>query len=350
VKKIFFSAALVCLTRICFSQGNILLLPFVGTDNSEVIRVFNHKTGISREWYYDNSLKKMNKSSEGFQLPKEISIKENVRMKIYIGFDGSEVLLIWNSGTGQSESWYYDLGEKKLKKGTDGYQLPVKIGLNNNIMMYPFIGADGSEVILCWETNTGKSISYYYDKAAKKFQQATSNYQLPVNTGVTGKVMMHPYIGADKSEVVLVWDLNTGKSISWYYSDADKKYMRSTANYQLPENLGLGADVMLYPYIGNDGSEVVLSWSISNGTSVMWYFENSLKKYQKATKEYQLPQATGITNNVMMAPFIVKNKDEVIYIWDSSTGTSVNYYFDNASKKYKKSEANYQLPANPLSN
>ena len=345
MKKIILTPLLLLISlQISFSQNDIMLLPFIAKDNTEVIRAFNRKSGKSVEWYYDNTLKKMTKSGAGFQLS-GAGIKENVMMKAYIGTDGSEVILIWNSANGKSESWYYSNADKKLMKSTDGFQLPAQIGLSGNIMMFPYIGSDGSEVILCWETASGKSVSFYYSNADKKFMKSTENYQLPASPGISGKVMMHPYIGSDKSEVILIWDMNSGKSLSYYFSNADKKYMKSTANYQLPANPGVNGGVMMYPYIGGDGSEVILTWSVSGGTNVMWYFDNSLKKYERAKANYQLP-ATGITKNVMMVPFT--GKDEVIYVWDAGSGTSSNFYYDNTLKAYKKSGTEFQLPVNPL--
>jgi hypothetical protein len=338
---------LLC-TTFSFSQGDIMLLPSIAKDKSEVVRAYSRKNGKTVEWYYDNTLKKMQKSGEGFQLPAGIGITANVLMKAYIGADGSEVLLVWNSATAKSESWYYDETEKKMKKSGEGYQLPQNIALGANVLMFPYIGADGSEVILCWETASGKSVSFYFDNTTKKFTKSADNYQLPANPGVGGKVMMHPYIGSDGSEVILVWDAVSGKSVSYYFNNTDKKYAKSGDNYQLPANPGVSGNVMMYPYIGADGSEVILTWSVSTGASNMWYNDNTTKKYEKAKDGYQLPATTGITKNAMMTPFIGNNKDEVIYVWDTSTGASVNFYFDNTAKAYKKSGDGFQLPAKVL--
>lgn len=341
------AALLLANTAIAIAQGNITLLPFVGKDNDEVILAFNSKTGKSTEWYYDEAEKKMTKAPEAFQLP-ATGISGSVLMKAYIDTKGNEVVLVWSPSTGQSVNFYYDEAAKAMTKSTDGYQLPASIGLSGSVRMFPYIGADGSEVILCWETATGKSVSYYYDDAEKTFKKSTDDYQLPAATGVTGKVMMHPYIAKDNSEAILVWDANTGKSASWYYDKAEKKFMKATDGFQLPSNPGVSGSVMMYPYIGNDGSEVVLVWSTINGASMMWYYDNLEKRFIKSKSDFQLPTNTGIAQNVMMVPFVVKNNDEVIYIWDSNTGQSVNFYFNDRERKYIKSDEGYQLPANPL--
>ncbi len=331
-----------------FAQGDIMLLPFVGKDNSEVVMAFNRKTGKSVEWYFDETTKQMTRAKEAFQLPANTGLTGHVMMQAYIGADGSEVILEWNSSTGQSISWYFDEAENKMMKAPENYQLPASIGLSGNILMYPYLGSDGSEVILCWEAGTGKSVSYYFDEAEKKFTKASAEYQLPSATGISGKVMMHPYIGKDGSEVVLVWDANSGKSVSYYFDQAENRFKKATGPYQLPANPGVSGNVMMYPYIGNDKNEVVLVWSVINGASMMWYYDELEKRFIKSKSDFQLPTNTGILQNVMMVPFVEKHHDEVIYIWNSGTGYSANYYYNDRERKYIKSDNEYQLPANPF--
>ena len=328
------------------SQGDIMLLPFVGKDKSEVVLAYHSKTGKSVEWYYNEADKKMQKAAQGFQLPANTGLSGDIQMKAYIGADSSEVILCWESATGKSVSFYFDEAAKKMAKSEAGYQLPQSIGLSGSVMMFPYVGVDGSEVVLCWETGTGKSVSYYYNNANKKFEKAEAAYLLPAGTGVTGKVMMQPYIGKDGSEVILIWDANTGKSVSWYFDEAEKHYKKADTNYQLPNNSGVTGNVMMYPYIGKGNIESVLVWSTINGASIMWYYDNLENRFIKAKSDFQLPTNTGISQNVMMVPFVVKNGDEVIYIWNSGTGTSVNYYYDDNDRKYILSHPEYQLPAN----
>lgn len=333
---------------IVLAQGDVMLLPFVGNDKSEVVLAYNRKTGKSVEWFYDEANKKMAKAPTGFQIPANTGLTGSVMMKTYIGSDGNEVVLVWNTSNGQSVSWYYDEADKTMKKGSEGYQLPPSIGLTGNVLMFPYIGSDGSEVVLCWETATGKSVSYYFDEGEKKFQKATAEYQLPQSPGVSGKVMMHPYLGKDGSEVILVWDANSGKSVSYYFDNSEKTFKKAGDEYQLPVNPGVSGNVMMYPYIGNDKSEVILVWSVINGASMMWYFDELEKRFIKAKSDFQLPTNTGIAQSVMMVPFVEKNHDEVIYIWNSTSGISANYYFDDKTRKYTKSASEFQLPANAL--
>lgn len=347
----FKSILLLCFSSLqigLFAQGDIQLLPFVGKDNSEVVMAYNRKTGKSVEWYYDEADKQMARANEGFQLPASTGITANAMMKAYIGSDGSEVILVWNTATGQSVSWYYDEADKKMKQATANYQLPQSIGLSGSVHMFPYIGSDGSEVVLCWETASGKSVSFYFDNASKKFVKSSAEYQLPSSTGIAGKIMMHPYIGKDGSEVILVWDANSGKSVSYYFDNSEKRFQKATEPYQLPANPGVSGNVMMYPYIGNDKNEVILIWSVINGASMLWYYDELEKRLIKSKSDFQLPTNTGIAQNVMMVPFVEEHHDEVIYIWNSGTGVSANYFFNDKDRKYLKSKPEYQLPANPL--
>lgn len=66
------------------------------------------------------------------------------------------------------------------------------------------------------------------------------------------------------------------------------------------------------------------------------------------TKSYAAPNAPiAIAGDIMMAPYMSKDS-EVILIWNTTTGKSVSWCFDNADQKYKKSPAGFQLPASPM--
>ena len=56
---------------------------------------------------------------------------------------------------------------------------PFAVG--GEIMMTSFIAKDGYDVILVWNTTTGQSVSWYYDVAAKKYMKSPAGYQLPIN-------------------------------------------------------------------------------------------------------------------------------------------------------------------------
>lgn len=326
------------------AQGNIMLVPLLGTKEEEII-IYNNKTEESAQWFFDNGGKKMMKWKGGFKTMNTGFEAGSTRMQSYISGDHSRILLTWNTSTAQSVSWYYESRTKKLEKSPLGYQLPQKIGLSGSVMMFPYLDKENTEIILCWETATGKSISFYYNKSAKMFMRSTLEYQLPEDPGISGKIMMHPYLAGDGNETILIWDMNTGKSIAFKFSSEMKKYLVSLEKNQLPANPGVSEEVMMYPYIGKYGKENILAWSCKNGKSAMWNYDFTEEQFTQAPSGYQLP--VSFTENVMMIPR-VGNGDEIIYVWDSTNGQSVNYLFDRDQNKYVKSANEYQLPPNPF--
>lgn len=58
---------------------------------------------------------------------------------------------------------------------------PTTVSLGGEIMMTTYIAKDGYDTILVWNTTTGQSVSWYYDKEAKKYLKSPAGYQLPIN-------------------------------------------------------------------------------------------------------------------------------------------------------------------------
>lgn len=66
------------------------------------------------------------------------------------------------------------------------------------------------------------------------------------------------------------------------------------------------------------------------------------------TRSHAAPNAPAVlAGDIMMAPYMSKDS-EVILVWNTTTGKSVSWYFDNAAQKYQKSPAGFQLPSNPM--
>jgi hypothetical protein len=267
-------------------------------------------------------------------------------MAPYLGPDGSEVVLVWDKKGGKSVSWYYDKAEEKFVQAEAKYQLPVQKG--KEVMLAPYLDKDGNEVILAWDAATGKSQSLYYSKADDKFMPSADGYQLPADLGLKPPVMLRPYLTKDGDETIQAWSVSTGQSVNWYYSGADQKYMRSDAGYQLPANPGVAKDVWMAPYLDKDGNEVVLVWSASGGQSVSWYYDNAEKKFTRSGTEFQLPQNPIKAKRMMIMPYVDTEDAEVMLVYDAQSGASKCLYYDSAQKKVVPAGAGFQLPANPL--
>lgn len=268
------------------------------------------------------------------------------RLEPYFDPDGSEVILAYDDASGASKSWYYDEAKKRFAPSPAGYQLPAQLGLKGPVRMAPYVGGDKSEVVLVWEPATGKSLSWFYDRAKKAFQKAEPKFQLPQQKGA--EVVMAPYLAKDGSEVVLVWDAKTGKSANWYFDKAKEKFQLSEPGWQLPATLGLAPPVEMVPYLTKDGSEVIHTWSRSTGESINWYFDDAANKYQRSEAKFQLPRDPGVKGDVFMHPYLTSKKDEVILVWSGASGASVSWYFDDEKDKFARSPAGYQLPQAPL--
>ena len=67
------------------------------------------------------------------------------------------------------------------------------------------------------------------------------------------------------------------------------------------------------------------------------------------SKSYAFPSALpSLNGEIMMQTYVAKDGNDVIIVWNTSTGQSVSWYYDNEAKKCMKSPAGYQLPINPM--
>jgi hypothetical protein len=325
--------------------GTVHMRPYFASGKSEVILIWDESSGKSQGWYYSRSAKKFKPSAAKYQLPANTGVKGNVMMAPYLGPDGSEVILVWNKKTGESVSWYFSNSKKKFVRSKAQYQLPKQPG--KDVMMAPYLTKGGSEVILVWDAATGKSASWYYSKKDKKLKKSGAGFQLPADLGLKGRIMMRPYLAKDGTEVIYTWSVTNGESINWYYSNSKKKFVRSGKGYQLPTNPGVTKDVWLHPYTAG-GSEVILVWSAVSGKSVSWYYSKSKKAMTQSQAGFQLPVNPLKAKRTMMAPYMDTGASEVILIWNAKSGVSKSYYYSKSKKKMVVAKEGFQLPAKAL--
>jgi hypothetical protein len=328
------------------SAGTVHMRPYFSADKSEFILVWDEATGKSKGWYFSRKDSKFTPSAAKYQLPANPGITSNVMMAPYLTKDKSEVVLVWDKKKGDSVSWYFSNSKKKFIRSDKNYQLPKQAG--KEVMMAPYLSKDGTEVVLVWDAATGKSVSWYFSTSDKKFKKSEPGFQLPQELGLTGRIMMRPYIAKDGTEVIHTWSVTNGKSNNFYYSNSKKKFVPSDKGYQIPADPGVKSNVWMIPYIGNDGTEIILAWSASSGKSVSWYYSNSDKAYKISADKFQLPASPIHAKATMMVPYIDTGASEVILVWDAKTGASKGYYFSNSDKKMMPAGAGYQLPGKAL--
>lgn len=147
----------------------------------------------------------------------------------YLDQQGIECVLTWNSKTGASKLYFYKASEKKFNESP--YQLPTKPTADEgSYEFYPYLDQQGIECVLAWNSVTGTSKLFYYKSSEKKFVE--SPYQLPTKpTGDAGTYQFQPYLDQQGVECVLAWNSVTGTSKLFYYKASEKKFVESP--YQL---------------------------------------------------------------------------------------------------------------------
>lgn len=103
-----------------------------------------------------------------------------------------------------------------------------------DIQIRPYVNKAGASMFVSWDTATGKSNIYYWDKA-------TSNY-VPTEVGlpakplakVTGKVMIEPWVVSQGATYFIVWDTRSGVSAIYYWDQAAYKYLPTDVALPVP--------------------------------------------------------------------------------------------------------------------
>lgn len=80
-------------------------------------------------------------------------------------------------------------------------------------MMVPYVDNSGRDVVLTWFTDTGKSVFYAWDTGTNNWEPYEINLPGSPLPDAKGTVMMHPYVDNSGRDVVLVWDTVSGKSV-----------------------------------------------------------------------------------------------------------------------------------------
>ena len=154
-------------------------------------------------------------------------------------------------------------------------------------------------IVFVWDTKTGKSARYYYNKS--KWHK--SEVSLPDNptddtSNQQGEIMMNynEYYNTrgEQYRIVYVWNTRTGKSARYYYNQ--NKWHKSEVS--LPDNPTGDAS--------NQVGEIMMDYS-----------------------EYYNPRG---------------QQYRIVYVWNTKTGSSARYYYNQ--NKWHKSEV--ALPDNPL--
>lgn len=256
----------------------------------------------------------------------------------YLDQNKIECVLTWNSKTGSSSLYYFDATMQEFT--TSPYQLPENpTGDNGKIMMEPYLDNYGMECFLVWNETTGNSKLYFYSEKNKTISLA--EYQIPSSpTGDAGKFEFRPYVDQYGIECFLVGNMTTGTSVLYFYKESEEKIVR--ADYQIPvKPTGDAGEYHFIPYLDQNGLECVLAYNSVTGTSVLFYYKSETKQFAKS--KYQLDTApTGDKGTFQFRPYLDQNGLECVLVYNSKTGSSALFYYQETSGKFVK--ANYQLP------
>lgn len=153
----------------------------------------------------------------------------------------------------------------------------------------------------------------------------------------------------DKKAYYLVWDAKTGKSVQYYWNSSATKWDSFEINLPAAPLPGAQGNIRMDVfYDDNDKKAYYLVWDVKSGKSIQYYWNSSATKWDSF--EINLPAASlpGATGDIGMKMYYDSNDKKAYYlVWDCNTGKSIQYYWNSASTKWDSFEIN--LPASPLS-
>jgi hypothetical protein len=172
-----------------------------------------------------------------FTIAFKVSAQNNVRMTSYYDWnDKKAYYLTWDTKSGKSVQYYWNSSTSKWESFEINLPTPALAGAKGNIMMDVFYDDnDKKAYYLVWDTKGGKSIQYYWNSSTSKWESFEINLPEVPLAGATGDIGMKMYYDTnDNKAYYLVWDCNTGKSIQYYWNSSASKWDSFEIN--LPAN------------------------------------------------------------------------------------------------------------------
>ncbi len=157
----------------------------------------------------------------------KFSAQNNVRMTSFYDWnDKKAYYLVWDSKTGKSVQYYWNSSSTKWDSFEINLPATPLPGVKGNVMMDVFYDdKDKKAYYLVWDTKGGKSIQYYWNSTSTKWDSFEINLPETPLTGATGDIGMKMYYDSnDNKAYYLVWDCNTGKSMQYYWNSNTTKW------------------------------------------------------------------------------------------------------------------------------
>lgn len=170
-----------------------------------------------------------------------VKAQNNVRMTSYYSQkDKKSYYIAWDIKTGKSVQYYWYGTESKWKAFEINLpEQPVAGALGNIMMDVYYDYKDGKSYYIAWDTKTGKSVQYYWNGTDSKWKAFEIN--LPENPlpGNKGEVMIKGYYSTEDGKAYyIVYDTNSGKSIQYYWNGKDSKWNAFEINLPAQPLLG----------------------------------------------------------------------------------------------------------------
>jgi hypothetical protein len=162
---------------------------------------------------------------------------KNHRMTSYYDVnDKKGYYIVWDTKTGKSIQYYWDSNSTSWKAFEINITANPVPGATGSIMFDVYYDyKDSKAYYIAWDTKSGKSIQYYWDSNNTKWSAFELNLPASPLPGATGEIMIKSYFDStDNKAYYLVYDTNTGKSLQYYWDSNNTKW--SAFEINLPEN------------------------------------------------------------------------------------------------------------------
>lgn len=250
--------------------------------------------------------------------------------------------LFWNPQVGNSQLYSWSPTEAKYTAAVIGLPSNPLQGVKGKVWVNSYVN-QGKSFHLYWDTKTGKAQLYSWD--GTKYAGAVNGLPDAPLPGAKGEVLIRSYVNNNVAHH-LFWDTETGATQLYRWNGAEAKY--TAAVIGLPTNLLPGAKgkIMINSYV-RDGVASHLAWDTETGNSQLYLWNASQAKYTVAEigiPANPLPNAKG---EIMVRSYLNNNKVFHLF-WDTETGSSKLYSWNDAERKYTAAVTN--LPETPLQN
>jgi len=157
----------------------------------------------------------------------KINAQNNVKMTSYYDFNDSRAYyLVWDTKTGKSVQYYWNTSKTRWESFEINLPADPLPGVKEAIGMdVVYNGVDRKAYYLVWDTKTGRSIQYYWNPGKTKWESFEINLpEIPL-PGATGEIGMKIYLDSnDNKAYYIVWDTNSGKSIQYYWNTSKTRW------------------------------------------------------------------------------------------------------------------------------